>query len=154
MEPYLAALFREMEGSARLLRETGKRLRALYVGGGTPTALTEDQLQRLLDRLMELFPGACEYTVEAGRPDTITRGKLRAIREHGVGRVSINPQTMNDRTLQAIGRAHTARQVVEAYALAREEGIHHINMDVIAGLPGEDLADFAHTMEAARQLRP
>ncbi len=103
---------------------------------------------------MTLFPNACEYTVEAGRPDTITPAKLQAIKAAGVGRISINPQTMNDRTLQIIGRGHTAQQVVEAYAMAREAGIRHINMDVIAGLPGENLDDFARTMDAARSLRP
>ncbi len=154
VEPYLAALFREMEAGAQLLRDAGKQLRAVYVGGGTPTSLNEEQLKRLLDKMMQLFPGAMEYTVEAGRPDTITPGKLAAIRDAGVGRISINPQTMNDRTLRIIGRAHTAQQVEDAYAMAREAGIRHINMDVIAGLPGETLADFAHTMEAARRLKP
>lgn len=154
VEPYLTALFHEMAETARLMAEAGKRLRAVYVGGGTPTALNESQLLRFLDELLRHFPGACEYTVEAGRPDSITLGKLRAIRCAGVGRISINPQTMNDRTLQVIGRAHTARQVEEAYALAREAGMRHINMDVIAGLPGETLADFARTMDAARALRP
>lgn len=154
VEPYLTALFAEMDAGSRLLADAGKRLRAVYVGGGTPTALNEDQLRRLLDRLTANFPGAAEITVEAGRPDTITPGKLRAIREAGVGRVSINPQTMNDRTLRVIGRAHTARQVVEAYAMARAENIGHINMDVIAGLPGENLEDFARTMAAAEALRP
>ena len=107
-----------------------------------------------MEQLARLFPGAMEYTVEAGRPDTITPAKLRAIRDAGVGRISINPQTMNDRTLQVIGRAHTAQQVLEAYAMAREAGMRHINMDVIAGLPGETLPDFARTMEAARRLQP
>lgn len=154
VEPYLDALFREMAAGAQLLHRAGKRLRAVYVGGGTPTSLNEDQLSRLLDRMMCLFPGAMEYTVEAGRPDTITPGKLVAIRQAGVGRISINPQTMNDRTLRVIGRAHTAAQVEEAYAMARKANIGHINMDVIAGLPGETLADFACTMEAARRLHP
>ena len=154
VEPYLAALLRELEAGSRILRDTGKRLRAVYVGGGTPTALNENQLQRLLDALMACFPGAMEYTVEAGRPDTITPGKLRAIRDAGVRRISINPQTMNNRTLQIIGRAHTVQQVLDAYAMARAEGIRHINMDVIAGLPGETLDDFAVTMDAARALRP
>ena len=95
-----------------------------------------------------------EYTVEAGRPDTLTREKLRAIRAAGISRISINPQTMNDRTLEIIGRAHTAQQVRDAYALAREEAVPHINMDVIAGLPGENEADFAHTMDEARKLKP
>ncbi|MBP3636415.1 MAG: coproporphyrinogen dehydrogenase HemZ [Clostridia bacterium] len=154
VEPYLDALFREMEAGAQLLQDAGKKLRAVYVGGGTPTSLNEDQLARLLERMMALYPNAMEYTVEAGRPDTITPGKLAAIRDAGVGRISINPQTMNDKTLQVIGRAHTAQQVEDAYAMAREAGIRHINMDVIAGLPGESLKDFAHTMEAAKRLHP
>ena len=154
VDPYLEALTREMRAGAEILRESGKRLRALYVGGGTPTALPEDAFRRLAGILMETFPGAMEYTVEAGRPDTLTRGKLRVIRDAGVTRISINPQTMNDRTLREIGRAHTAAQVREAYALAREERISHINMDVIAGLPGEDVSDFARTMSEALSLSP
>lgn len=154
VEPYLTALFREMEACAALLRETGRTLRAVYVGGGTPTALSEGQVARLLAQLTRCFPGALEYTVEAGRPDSVTPGKLRAIRDAGVGRISINPQTMNDRTLAVIGRAHTAAQVEEAYAMARAADIRHINMDVIAGLPGEDEADFARTMDAALRLHP
>ena len=154
VEPYLDALEREMEQSAGLIAETGRTLRALYIGGGTPTSLNEEQLKRLLDKTMQLFPGASEYTVEAGRPDTITAGKLRAIRESGVSRISINPQTMVDRTLKIIGRGHTAQQVRDAYQMARAEGIHHINMDVITGLPGETLDDFAVTMAAAKELKP
>ena len=152
--PYLGALEREIGAGAEILRESGKRLRALYVGGGTPTALPEEEFRRLLDCLLEAFPDAREYTVEAGRPDTITRDKLRAIRQGGIRRISINPQTMNDRTLQVIGRAHTARQIRDAYALAREEGIPQINMDVIAGLPGEGMAEFSRTMEEAVRLAP
>ena len=154
VEPYLDALFREMDESCRIIADSGRKLRAVYVGGGTPTSLNEDQLRRLLDRMMLRFPGASEYTVEAGRPDTITPGKLAAIRDAGVGRISINPQTMNDETLRIIGRAHTAQQVVEGYAMAREAGIHHINMDVIAGLPGETVDDFARTMDWAVRLKP
>ena len=152
--PYMDALEKEIRGCAEILRRSGRTLRALYVGGGTPTALPEDDFRRLMDLIAECFPGALEYTVEAGRPDTITREKLRAVLDAGVRRISINPQTMNDRTLRVIGRAHTAAQVVDAYRLAREEGIPHINMDVIAGLPGENEEDFARTMEAARALRP
>ena len=154
VEPYLAALFREMAAGAEILARSGRKLRAVYVGGGTPTSLNADQLQRLLHMLMKLFPGAVEYTVEAGRPDTLTREKLAIIRDAGVSRISINPQTMNDRTLEVIGRRHTVAQVYEAYAMAREAGFRHINMDVIAGLPGEDLADFARTMEGAKALAP
>lgn len=154
VEPYLDALFREMDESCRIIADSGRKLRAVYVGGGTPTSLNEDQLRRLLDRMMLRFSGASEYTVEAGRPDTINPGKLAAIRDAGVGRISINPQTMNDETLRIIGRAHTAQQVVEGYAMAREAGIHHINMDVIAGLPGETVDDFARTMDWAVRLKP
>ena len=154
VEPYLDALFQELRAGMDLLRESGHQLRALYIGGGTPTSLNEDQFARFLDEVNRCFTDVSEFTVEAGRPDTITPGKLRLIREAGAGRISINPQTMNDRTLQLIGRAHTAQQTVDAYAMARAEGIHHINMDVIAGLPGESLDDFAHTMSAARELKP
>ncbi len=152
--PYLEALFSEMREGAEMLAESGKVLRALYVGGGTPTALDGNAFAELMDSLMECFPGAQEYTVEAGRPDTLTEDKLRTICRHGVKRISINPQTMNDETLAVIGRAHTAAQVREAYGLARQAGIPHINMDVIAGLPGEDLAAFSHTMEEALLLHP
>ena len=152
--PYMDALEKEIRGCAEILRRSGRTLRALYVGGGTPTALPEHDFRRLMNLIAECFPGALEYTVEAGRPDTITRDKLRAILGAGVSRISINPQTMNDRTLRIIGRAHTAAQVIDAYTLARDEGIPHINMDVIAGLPGENEDDFARTMEAARALRP
>ena len=154
IEPYMASLTREMRACAEILKDSGRKLRALYVGGGTPTALPQGAFEQLMEETVRCFPGAVEYTVEAGRPDTLTRGKLRAIRNAGIGRISINPQTMNDRTLEIIGRAHTAQQVREAYVLAREEAIPHINMDVIAGLPGENEADFAHTMEEARTLRP
>ena len=154
VQPYLEALFREMRAGAEILRESGKRLRAVYMGGGTPTALPAEAFRRLLGEMTALFPGAREYTVEAGRPDTLTREKTRAILEAGIRRISINPQTMNDRTLRVIGRAHTAQQVREAYAMAREEAVPHINMDVIAGLPGEDGEDFARTMAEAELLRP
>ena len=148
VEPYLAALFREMAAGAELLSTSGKKLRALYVGGGTPTALNPDQLRRMVHMALKLFPGAMEYTVEAGRPDTLTLEKLEILRDAGIRRISINPQTMNDKTLEVIGRRHTVRQVYDAYAMARQVGFHHVNMDVIAGLPGEDLDDFARTMAA------
>ena len=152
--PYMEALEREIRACAPLISSTGRSLRALYVGGGTPTALPEKEFHHLLSLIRECFPNACETTVEAGRPDTLSREKLRAIREAEISRISINPQTMNDRTLQVIGRAHTAQQVRDAYALAREEGIPHINMDVIAGLPGENEADFDCTLAEAVRLHP
>ena len=152
--PYVDALLREMEAGAALLAASGLKLRAVYMGGGTPTALDEAAFGRVVEAMMRLFPGALEYTVEAGRPDTITRRKLEIIRDTGVTRISINPQSMVDRTLKLIGRGHTAAQVEEAYALAREVGIRHINMDVIAGLPDETEKDFAVTMDAALRLKP
>ena len=152
--PYMEALSREISACAPLIRRSGRSLRALYVGGGTPTALPPGDFRCLLDLIWEYFPDAAEVTVEAGRPDTLSREKLQAIREAGISRISINPQTMNDRTLQVIGRAHTAQQVRDAYALAREEQIPHINMDVIAGLPGEDESDFDHTLDEAVRLHP
>lgn len=153
-EPYLSALFREIDDAAALVRELRLKPRAMYVGGGTPTAPDENQLKRLLTRLSERFLDAYEFTVEAGRPDTLTRGKLDVIRLSGASRISVNPQTMNDRTLRVIGRDHTAGQTEEAFRMAREAGFTHINMDVIAGLPGEDVSDFEHTMERIKALSP
>ena len=152
--PYLEALLWEMAEGARLLEQSRLKLRALYVGGGTPSALNEEQFALLMEETMRLFPGACEYTVEAGRPDTITRGKLEVLKRLNVVRISINPQTMNDETLRVIGRDHTAQQAEEAFLLARELGFDDINMDVIAGLPGENAAHFAYTMERIRALKP
>ena len=154
VEPYLAALKREMALSAALMAERGLKLRAAYMGGGTPTALSADQLASLLDEALRLFPGAREWTVEAGRPDTIDRGKLRVLKERGVERISVNPQTFSDETLRVIGRAHTAQQTIDAFNLAREMGFLHINMDLIAALPGETEADFARSLEKTIALNP
>lgn len=152
--PYLQALFTEMEATARLMEAQGLTLRALYIGGGTPTALSDPDFAMLLSRACAVFPSPMEFTVEAGRPDTITQGKLTAMLASGVQRISINPQTMNDATLRLIGRDHTAAQTAEAFQLARSMGFTDINMDVIAGLPGETTADFARTMAAVRALAP
>lgn len=154
MEPYLAALGHECEAARALMDEAGLRMRALYVGGGTPTALRPGQLSHLLDRLMRAFPEATEWTVEAGRPDTLSEEKLRALRDFPVGRISINPQTMNDATLQKIGRAHTAKDVRDAYALARHMGFDHINMDLIAALPGRRLRTLNARWQKFARLRP
>lgn len=154
VQPYLDALFYEMAQAARMIAEGGFTLRTLYIGGGTPTALGEEDFAALLNAVGECFPNPVEYTVEAGRPDTITQGKLYAMRAHGVTRVSVNPQTMNDDTLVAIGRGHTAAETAEAFRLARRMGFESINMDVIAGLPGEGRAHFARTMAAIEALLP
>ena len=153
-EAYLAALRGEMEASARMMAGAGIRLRALYIGGGTPTVLGEAPFRDFLDRVSRTFPHPVEFTVEAGRPDTVTAGKLEAMLSHGVTRISVNPQTMNDLSLRRIGRDHTAREIVEAFTLARKAGFANINMDVIAGLPGESVADFAHTLAEIERLAP
>lgn len=152
--PYLQALFSEMREGRRLMDRAGLKLRALYIGGGTPSALDEDDFAELIMQTKHLFPDAVEYTVEAGRPDTITRGKLETLKRFGIGRISINPQTMNDETLQAIGRCHTAEETRQAFRLARELGFDNINMDVIAALPGETPDHFAHTMTEIEKLNP
>ncbi|MEA4929866.1 MAG: coproporphyrinogen dehydrogenase HemZ [Candidatus Limiplasma sp.] len=152
--PYLDALLWEMEQTASLMATRGLRLRALYIGGGTPTALPPEAFARLLHHTALCFAAPREFTVEAGRPDTITPAHLRTLREHGVTRISVNPQTMNDDTLKRIGRDHTAAQTEEAFALARAHGFTHINMDVIAGLPGETPADFDRTLARVRALGP
>lgn len=153
-EPYVEALKREIARSAELTRALGLHLRAGYVGGGTPTAITCGQLDEILASAMEAFPGGCEWTVEAGRPDTIDREKLRMLKAHNVNRISVNPQTFKDETLRVIGRAHTSMDTLRAYALAREEGFDHINMDLIAALPGETPEDFRRTLERVRELNP
>lgn len=153
-EPYTEAVLKELRQSAELMKELGLRIRAGYVGGGTPTAIRCDQLARILDAARDLFPGAVEWTVEAGRPDTIDREKLKMLLDRGVERISVNPQTFSDETLKRIGRAHTAEDTLRAYALAREMGFHHINMDLIAALPGETKEDFDRTLDRVIGLSP
>ncbi|MCI2049155.1 MAG: coproporphyrinogen dehydrogenase HemZ [Lachnospiraceae bacterium] len=151
---YLQCLRREMEQAATLMH--GRRPDTIYIGGGTPTSLSAEELEVLLDSVADCFPveGLLEYTVEAGRADSITADKLKVMKAHGVSRMSVNPQTMNDRTLQLIGRRHTAAQVIDAFHLAREAGFDNINMDIILGLPGEDETDVRHTTEEISALGP
>jgi coproporphyrinogen dehydrogenase HemZ len=156
VQPYLEALYKEMQGVAGLIREQGWRIQSVYIGGGTPTALDATSLKRLLWELEKTFSlgGIEEFTLEAGRPDTIDEEKLAVIRDSRVDRISINPQTMNNETLQLIGRNHTAEDVENAFALARRMGFSNINMDLIAGLPGENCDLFAKTLERVRVLGP
>ncbi len=151
---YRNALFRELEYTARKMK--GRPLDTIYFGGGTPTALPAEDLDAIFCRLEQLFDvgGALEFTVEAGRPDSITRDKLLVLKRHGVTRISINPQTMNQKTLDFIGRRHTVEMVKETYYLARELGFDNINMDLIMGLPGEELEDVRRTLEEIEALRP
>ncbi len=151
---YLDALFKELDYVSAKMK--GRTLDTVYFGGGTPTSLPPEELDRLFTKLRAVFDvdGAKEFTVEAGRPDSITREKLRVLKKHGVRRISINPQTMKQATLDLIGRRHTVGAVKEKFALAREEGFDNINMDLIVGLPEEDMADVRATMEQVRALGP
>lgn len=154
VERYLEALFKEIEFGAQAF--AGKTLNTIYIGGGTPTTLEAGQLDRLLDKLEKSFSWSHlqEFTVEAGRPDSITEEKLRVMKDHGITRISINPQTMNQKTLDLIGRRHTVEETKEAFALARSLGFDNINMDLIAGLPGEGTKEMAHTLEEISGLDP
>lgn len=156
VEPYIAALLKEMEKTARSVKEAGQRPVTLYLGGGTPTALAAGQLDVICGALAEYFDLTAlrEYTVEAGRPDTITAEKLAVMVRHGVTRVSVNPQTMSDEVLQAIGRNHTAQDVVDAVAQVRAAGDFEINMDLIAGLPKDTFDGFKRTLDAVLALDP
>ena len=152
--PYTQALLHEIEASAQLIREANLRVRAAYIGGGTPTAIPCGNLEAILAAAQREFPDAVEWTVEAGRPDTIDREKLIMLRAHDVGRISVNPQTFNDETLARIGRMHTGEDTVRAYMLARELGFDDINMDLIAALPGETPEIFADTVRRVIELAP
>ena len=139
LEPYLEALLKEIEVTGRLLAESGRKVRTIYIGGGTPTTLSSSQMARLMDTIRNSFDmSRCiEFTVEGGRPDTLNEKKLRTIFEHGADRMSINPQTMEDHVLRACGRPHKAADVVRAYGEAVAAGFKAINMDLIAG-PGPE----------------
>ena len=156
IEPYLQALLKEIEVSGRLLAESGRRVRTVYIGGGTPTTLNCDQMARLLDAIHESFDlSRCiEFTVEGGRPDTLDEKKLRTIFEHGANRMSINPQTMEDHVLRACGRPHKAADVVRAYGEAKNAGFRAINMDLIAGLPDDSVDGFCRSLDAVAALDP
>lgn len=154
VDTYLDALCREIESCARIYQN--RKLDTIYMGGGTPTTLEPYQMDRLLTKIEKCFDRSYlkEFTVEAGRPDSITREKLEVLRAHGISRISINPQTMNQKTLDLIGRRHTAGQIADAFHLARELGFDNINMDLIVGLPGEEYEQVEHTMKEVTALDP
>lgn len=154
MDEYLDALEKEIDFTAEICKN--KKLNTIYIGGGTPTTLTAEQLDRLLTKIEQTFDFTylVEYTVEAGRPDSITREKLLALRKHNISRISINPQTMKQETLDLIGRHHTVEQTIESFLLARELGFDNINMDLIVGLPEETIEDVRNTMEQLKKLDP
>ena len=154
VDAYLDAVCKELTFIASVSKE--KKLNTIYIGGGTPTTLEPEQLDRLLTHLETHFSFADlkEITVEAGRPDSITREKLEVLKAHHIGRISINPQTMQQKTLDIIGRRHTVEDIKHVYAMARELGFDNINMDLIAGLPGETAEDMQDTLEQIQRLEP
>ena len=156
LDDYLESLCREIAVVGDFLQGSGVKVQTVYLGGGTPTILSETQLAQLLEKVEEHFSLTAdrELTVEGGRPDTLSREKLRVLREHLVTRLSINPQTMRDETLVTIGRQHTIQEVYHAYELAREIGIPVINMDLIIGLPGENCVILEQTLAEVLELAP
>ncbi len=156
LTPYLEALIQEIRVTGDLLKRSGKQVRTIYIGGGTPTTLSTPQMIQLLDTIRESFDlSRCiEFTVEGGRPDTLDAEKLLAIREHGANRMSINPQTMENEVLRACGRPHKAEHVLRAYGEALEAGFQAINMDLIAGLPKDTVDGFKRSLDAVAALNP
>ena len=156
MEPYLQALYKELSHTGKLLANSGKTIRTIYIGGGTPTTLTCDQLARLLDTIYASFDliRCIEFTVEGGRPDTLSAEKLRVIRDHGADRMSINPQSMEDTVLKACGRPHTAQDILNRYQEAVDAGFTAINMDLIAGLPKDSYEGFCRSLDRVAALNP
>ena len=154
MVPYVEAIKKEIELCAGLIKDLNKKVRCIYIGGGTPTALDEDLFEDFMLTVVKFFKAEREFTVEAGRPDTITRKKLEVMKKCGVDRISINPQSMNDETLKKIGRSHSAKEIEDCFALANEIGFKTINADLIAGLEGETPEMFFYTLNKVLALKP
>lgn len=153
---YVELLCKELEITAKIAKQNGLKLMTVYIGGGTPTTLSAEQLAKIMKTVSDNFDlkGVLEYTVEAGRPDTVTKEKLLAIKAGGATRISINPQTMNDAVLENIGRRHTSQQTVDAFLLSRECGFDNINTDLIAGLSGDTFESFCDTLKKVVALDP
>lgn len=156
VENYFKSLETEIINTGKLIKDCGLSIQSIYIGGGTPTSIKAETLDTLLEMVEKHFDLSRleEYTLEAGRPDTITESKLRSIKCSRVDRISINPQTMNDETLRLIGRDHSAEDIVNTFKMARDLEFDNINMDVIAGLPGEGLEMFEHTLQEIGKLGP
>ena len=154
--PFVEALFKELDATAEQIKALGLRVVSVYMGGGTPTTLSASQLDALCSRLAEKFDLSAlrEYTVEAGRPDTISEDKLTVLRRHGVDRISVNPQTMSDTVLETIGRKHTAQDILDALGKVRNIGGFDVNMDLIAGLPADSVEGFDETLKKVLALAP
>ena len=156
IEEYLDAMLLDLDSTLRTIKELGLRLTTIYIGGGTPTTLSAEQLERLMLKIDEHIDTSelLEFTLEAGRPDTITREKLEVAKAHGVTRVSVNPQTLSDDILKEIGRRHTVDDFFRAFSLAKDIGFRDINVDLIAGLPGDDFKNFSETVDRIIDLQP
>ena len=156
VQPYVDCLCRELETMRQVAADCGLDVKTLYIGGGTPTSLSADQLRQLMGKLAGLFDlgRLQEYTVEAGRPDCTDYEKLCVLKEYGATRISINPQTFSDQVLKNIGRKHTARDILDCFAAARRAGHGNINMDLIAGLPGDTVEGFRKSLKTAISLEP
>ena len=156
LEPFYEKLLEEIEFTGKLLKQSGKRVRTLYIGGGTPTTLSASQLSGLLEALHRHFDlsDCLELTLEGGRPDTLDADKFRAMKNGGATRISINPQTMEPEVLSALGRKHSPQDILRAYGQAVEAGFTEINMDLIAGLPRDSVAGFARSLDAVMALHP
>lgn len=156
IDPYIDALCIDLDDTFDTIDALGMKLTTVYIGGGTPTTLSELQLEKLLSKISSRTDTSklLEYTMEAGRPDTITAGKLAVAKKYGVTRISVNPQTLNDDVLREIGRRHTTEDFFNAYKIAKESGIKDINVDLIAGLPGDDFRSFSETVDKIIELDP
>ncbi len=156
VDPFLEALDREIDAVAELLPKAGTVIRSVYIGGGTPTTLTAPQLEHLLSHIRSAFDLSrlSEFTVEAGRPDTITADKMEVLRRYGVDRVSVNPQSMRDEVLKAMGRAHSAEDIKTAYEIVRKAALPAVNMDLIAGLPKDTVEGFRYTLDTVLDMAP
>lgn len=156
MPDYISALCRELEIIGDIVRNTGTEIDTVYFGGGTPTSISAQDIEKIMRTVADNFnlEKIREYSVEAGRPDTITEEKLRVIKEYGADRISVNPQTLNDDVLRVIGRQHTGEDAIKAFELARKIGFDNINTDLIAGLPTETSASFRNTLNRITELSP
>ncbi len=157
VEPYLEALSKEISAISDYVSKKGLKIETVYFGGGTPTSVNNEQFEVLMKHIYDSFvnnKGVKEFTVECGRPDSITEEKLKTMKRYEVSRISINPQSMNDKTLKSIGRGHLTEDVVDKFNLARSLDFDNINMDIIIGLPNEDISEVSKTCSMIKELNP
>lgn len=155
--PYLEALIKEINGMSKYIKEKNLNVESVYFGGGTPTSVNDEEFEMVMKEIYYNFikdGNVKEFTVECGRPDSIDENKLKTMKKYNVDRISINPQTMNDKTLKLIGRNHTSEDIIEKFNMARNLGFEDINMDLIIGLPGEGYEEFIHTKNEIIKLKP